>query len=228
MKVVILAGGFGTRISEESKFRPKPLIEIGGMPILWHVMKIFYHQGFSDFIICGGYKSESIKKFFLDYALTQSDVSIDFKKGDTQYFNNKTENWKVTIVDTGLNTMTGGRLGRIKEYLDNQTFMMTYGDGLSNIDLAKLVKFHKKNKAIATLTRVKPPGRFGELIVDGDKIKSFEEKPESSNSINGGFFVLEPDVFSLIRDDDEIWEQYPLETLANEGKLFGYFNATFS
>ena len=227
MKVVILAGGLGTRISEESRFRPKPLIEIGGMPILWHVMKIFYHQGFNEFIICAGYKSESIKRFFQEYALSRSDIEIDFNKGVTKYLNSKTENWKVTVIDTGLHSMTGGRIGRIKEYLDDETFMMTYGDGVSDVDINTLIRFHKKNNATATLTSVVPPGRFGELIVENDQVKSFQEKPASSSLINGGFFVLEPEIFSLIRSDEEIWEQYPLETLANQDKLFAFKHEGF-
>ena len=226
MKVVILAGGLGTRILEESQFKPKPMINIGDVPILWHVMKIFYHQGYNDFIICAGYKPDHIKHFFKNYALSKSDVCIDFSNNKFELINNKSEKWKVTVVDTGINTMTGGRLKRVSEYIDD-TFFMTYGDGVGDVDLNKLLKFHKENNFKATLTSVNQPGRFGELELDNHLVKSFKEKPKSDSQINAGFFVLEPSVFDYIKGDDEIWERSPLENLAKEKSLGAYFHKGF-
>lgn len=225
MKVVILAGGMGTRLSEETDIRPKPMIEIGGRPILWHIMKIYSHYGFNDFIICLGYKGYYIKEYFYHYFLHNSDVTFDFSKQNQErvVHNTKAEPWRVTLIDTGAETMTGGRLRRVKEFIGNETFMMTYGDGVSNIDIKALVEHHKKNGNKATLTAVLPSGRFGALGLDGDKIRSFQEKPQGDgNWINGGFFVLEQSVLDLIIDDSTIWERDPLEKLASAGELTAY------
>lgn len=225
MKVVILAGGFGTRISEESHLKPKPMIEIGGMPILWHVMKIYSYYGYNDFIICCGYKGYIIKEYFADYYLHRSDITFDFKADNKiTIHNNIAEPWKVTLIDTGLNTMTGGRIKRVKDYIDNETFMLTYGDGVSDINITKLLKDHKANGKKATITAIQPGGRFGVLdIGDNNAIRSFAEKSkEDGGWINGGFMVFEPDVFNYIEGDETILERYPLETLAEEGQLVAY------
>lgn len=225
MKVVILAGGFGTRISEESHLRPKPMIEIGGAPILWHIMKYYFSYGFDDFIICCGYKGYVIKEFFADYYLHRSDITFDFSNNnDIIIHNNVAEPWRVTVVDTGLNTMTGGRLKRIKQYLDNETFMMTYGDGVSDVDISKLLEFHKECKGYATITAIQPGGRFGVLdIADNHKVMNFSEKAkEDGGWINGGFMVLEPKVIDYIDGDNTFFEREPLERLASDGKLNAY------
>lgn len=224
MKAVILAGGFGTRISEESQFRPKPMIEIGGMPIMWHIMKWYYHWGISEFIICCGYKQHVIKEFFANYHLHHSDVTFDFSKGGQMVVHNENmENWKVTVVDTGLHTMTGGRIKRIKQYIGNETFMLTYGDGVSDVNIKELLTFHKSQHCKATLTGVKPEGRFGVLDIDENRIMSFREKNQQDMGwINGGFMVLESDIFDYITDDKTIFEREPLERLAQEGKLACY------
>lgn len=231
MKAVLLAGGYGTRISEESGVRPKPMVEIGGKPILWHIMKIYTHFNIREFIICLGYKGNMIKDYFSNYFLHLSDVTFDLKYNTMSILNNQSEDWKVTLVDTGLNTLTGGRLKRIKEYVGHETFCMTYGDGVSNVNLNELVAFHKKQQACVTLTAVQEPGRFGTFLLSGDqtKITHFREKPKDENSawINGGFFVLEPEVFNYIEGDSTVFEKDPLELLSKEGKLAAYRHADF-
>ncbi len=228
MKVVILAGGFGTRISEETVLKPKPLIEIGGMPLLWHIMKTYSSHGINDFIICCGYKGYLIKEYFANYALHMSDVTIDIQKNETVVHKNLGEPWKVTLVDTGMETMTGGRLKRVKQYLSNETFCFTYGDGLSDVNIAKLIDFHKNNKTIATITAIQPPGRFGTLDISGNKIIRFKEKPAGDgNWVNGGFFVLDPKIFDYIEGDSTVWERTPLEKLAKENQLSAYKHSGF-
>ena len=216
MKVVILAGGLGTRISEESHLKPKPMIEIGEKPILWHIMKEYSHYGFHEFIICCGYKQHIIKQWFSDYFLYNSDVTFDFtQKNEMIVHHNQTEQWKVTIVDTGLNTLTGGRIKRIQKYIGDETFMMTYGDGVSNVNIKDLVEFHKEKGAIVTLTAAKIQQRFGLLSIDSDStITSFREKLENdAERVNAGYMVMEPEVFNYLKGDDEFFEQTPLETL---------------
>lgn len=212
MKVVLLAGGFGTRISEESRFKPKPMIEIGGMPILWHIMKEYAHFGFNEFIICAGYKQHVIKEYFADYFLHTSDVTFDFTNGHEVIVHRRhAEPWKVTVVDTGLNTMTGGRIKRIAPYVNNETFMLTYGDGVSDVPMDKLLAFHKSHGKICTMTAVKPEGRFGILDLDGNTIASFREKSQKDvGYINGGYMVLEPAIFDYIDGDDTTFERKPL------------------
>lgn len=224
MKVVILAGGFGTRLGEETHLRPKPMIEIGGMPILWHVMKIYSTFSFNDFTICLGYKGYMIKEYFSNYFLHRTDVTIDVKNNKIEVHNNVCEPWKVTLVDTGLYTMTGGRIKRIKKYIGNETFMVTYGDGVGDINIKELVEFHKKHGKYATLTAVQPLGRFGALGVNSkSEVISFQEKPKGDRGwINGGFFVLEPEVFDYIEGDHTVWEREPLENLAKDGQLMAY------
>jgi glucose-1-phosphate cytidylyltransferase len=225
MKAVILAGGFGTRISEETGVRPKPLVEIGDQPILWHIMKIFSAHGVNDFIICLGYKGYAIKEFFSTYSLRMSDVTYDFRKNRTEFHQENTEPWRITLVETGLDTMTGGRIKRIKPYVGDDTFCLTYGDGLCDVNINELINFHKSQNTLATLTAVQPPGRFGAFTLDKneDKIKSFKEKPKGDGAwINGGFFVLEPEVFEFIKDDSTVWEQTPMERLAQEGQLSAF------
>jgi len=231
MKAVILAGGFGTRISEESGVRPKPMVEIGGKPILWHILKIYSVHGINDFIICCGHKGHIIKEFFSNYFLNNSDITFDLSNNEMVVHKNTTEPWKITLVNTGQKTMTGGRLKRVKDYLDNETFCMTYGDGLSNVNISELLDFHKANKTLATLTAVQQPGRFGAftLTKDETKINRFQEKPLDDDMpwINGGFFVLEPEVLDFIEDDDTVWEREPLETLAKMGELSAYRHTGF-
>lgn len=229
MKVVILAGGYGTRISEESSIKPKPMIEIGEKPILWHIMKIYSSYGYNDFIICCGYKGYLIKEYFLNYYNYYNDFTIDLKNGNVDIHNINSESWKVTLVDTGFDTMTGGRIKRIKDYVGNETFLLTYGDGLSNVNIDKLVKFHKQNKKIATITAVKPPGRFGALNINKESnVKEFIEKPKGDGAwINGGFFVLEPSVIDYIDDDKTIFEKEPLENLAKNYQLSAYMHSGF-
>lgn len=224
MKVVILAGGFGTRISEESHLKPKPMIEIGDKPILWHIMKGYSAYGYNDFIICGGYKQYVIKEYFANYFLYNGDITFDFSEENKMIIhNNKTEPWKVTIVDTGLNTMTGGRIKRIQPYVNNETFMMTYGDGVSNVDINELVDSHRREKKIATLTACRPEGRFGVLEFEGNLIKSFREKSKKDTGwINCGFMIMEPEIFNYIEGDDTILEREPLEKLASESQLNCY------
>ena len=219
MKAVILAGGLGTRISEETVLRPKPMIEIGGRPILWHILKIYSAHGINDFIICAGYKGYVIKEYFANYFLHMSDVTFDMQHNTMEVHHKKAEPWRVTIVDTGDETMTGGRIKRVASYLDGP-FCCTYGDGVGDIDITALIDFHKASGNLATLTGVQPPGRFGALQLQGDKVRSFQEKPEGDGSwINGGFFVLDPAVIDLIDDDATIWERGPLEKLAADGQL---------
>lgn len=230
MKVVILAGGFGSRISEESHLKPKPMIEIGGMPILWHIMKTYSMYRFNEFIICAGYKQHVIKEYFADYYLHMSDITFDFENNnDIIIHNNVAEPWKVTIVDTGLNTLTGGRVKRIQKYVGDEEFMLTYGDAVSDVNIADLVEFHKKQGKLATLTAVQPGGRFGTLdISDTGIIKKFAEKTkESGGWINAGFMVLNPKVFDLIEGDKTIFERYPLEKLSADGQLSAYKHKGF-
>lgn len=227
MKAVILAGGLGSRISEESINRPKPMIEIGGKPIIWHIMKLYSHYGVNDFIICCGYKGYFIKEYFANYFLHMSDVTIDMVNNQINVHHKKVEPWKVTLVDTGENTQTGGRIKRIKEYLDGD-FCMTYGDGVGSIDIGALINFHHSHGKLATMTAVQPPGRFGALQMDGNKINSFTEKPlGDGGKINGGFFVLSPKVLDLIEGDLTFWEAQPLEMLAGQGELYAYSHAGF-
>jgi glucose-1-phosphate cytidylyltransferase len=227
MKVVILAGGLGTRLSEETELKPKPMVEIGGRPILWHIMKIYSTYGFNEFIICCGYKGYIIKEYFANYFLHQADITVDLSKNDIKVHHSKAEPWKITLVDTGLNTMTGGRIKRVQDYLDDKTFMLTYGDGVANIDISALLDFHQKQKKMATVTIVQPSGRFGSIQLnekDSVKIFSFQEKPKSNGGwINGGFFVLEPGIFDYITEgDSSTWERTPLETIAQKGELVAY------
>jgi len=224
MKVVILAGGFGTRISEESHLRPKPMVEIDGMPILWHIMKYYLCFGYKEFIICCGYKQHVIKEFFSEYYLHRSDITFDFSEKNTMHVHtNVAEPWKVTLVDTGLNTMTGGRLKRVKDYIGNETFMLTYGDGVADVNIDELLKFHRQNGRMATMTAIQPDGRFGVLEIENNFIKLFREKSkEDSGWINGGFMVLEPEIIELIEDDTVMLEKYPLEEAARRGQLCAY------
>lgn len=225
MKVVLLAGGFGTRISEESHLKPKPMIEIGDKPILWHIMKLFSYYGYNEFIICAGYKQHVIKEWFADYYLHNSDITFDFTNGsnDMIVHNHVAEAWKVTIVDTGLNTMTGGRIKRIKDFLDNEPFFMTYGDGVSDLDINKLLKFHKGKQTLCTLTAIQPEGRFGILDIADNHVESFREKQkEDMGWANAGFMVLEPEVLNYITGDEVIFEREPLEKLARDRQLTCY------
>jgi glucose-1-phosphate cytidylyltransferase len=219
MKAVILAGGFGTRISEESHLKPKPMIEIGEMPILWHIMKNYSSFGVNEFVICLGYKGYMIKEFFANYYLHKSDVTIDLHKNEVSITKPDTEPWKVTLVETGENTMTGGRIKKAEKYIDD-TFCLTYGDGLSNVNITSLIEFHKNKNKIATLTAVQPPGKFGALLLEGDKVSEFIEKPKGDNSwINGGFFVFETDVLDKIKDESTILEKHVLSSLAKENQI---------
>ena len=229
MKVVILAGGLGTRLSEETDVRPKPMVEIGGYPILWHIMKIYSFYGFNDFIICLGYKGYFIKEYFLNYYLHQSDIEINISTNTHKVINNVAEPWKVTLVETGEKTMTGGRLKRIKNFVGNDTFFATYGDGLSDVNFVKLLNFHRSNGRLATITAVQPPGRFGALeILENDVVSRFMEKPLGDGAwINGGFFVLEPEVLNYIESDETVFEKEPLENLASDGQLTAYKHIGF-
>lgn len=227
MKAVILAGGLGTRISEESSSRPKPMIEIGGMPILWHILKIYSGHGINEFVICCGYKGYIIKEYFANYFLHMSDVTIDINLNSIEVHQKKVEPWKITLVDTGVNTQTGGRLKRIINYIDND-FCMTYGDGVGSIDITASIAFHKQHGKLATMTAVQPPGRFGALETDGTSVKAFIEKPQGDGGwINGGFFVLKPQVLDLISSDSTLWEEEPLELLAKQGQLESFFHSGF-
>jgi glucose-1-phosphate cytidylyltransferase len=223
VKVVILAGGLGSRLSEETTVRPKPMVELGGKPVLWHIMKIYSHYGLTDFIICLGYKGYVIKEYFANYFLHMSDVTFDFRTNTTTVHQHTAEPWTVTLVDTGEKTQTGGRLARVREHIADETFCMTYGDGLGDVDIAALLAFHRQHRTLATLTAVMPPGRFGVLDMTDEKINRFEEKPPSGDGwINGGFFVLEPPVLDLIEGDSTLWERHPLETLADRRELAAY------
>lgn len=231
MKAVILAGGYGTRLSEETVIKPKPMVEIGGYPILWHIMKMYSCYNINEFIICLGYKGYMIKEYFSNYFLHQSNVTFDMKNNSEKIYDNRCEPWNVTLVDTGEGTLTGGRLKRVRNYIGNETFCFTYGDGLSNVDIKELIEFHnshKKDGILATLTAVNPPVRYGALELDGERVMKFSEKPKSKdNWINGGFFVLEPEVFDRIADDQTAWEGEPLEKLASEGQLAAFKHTGF-
>jgi len=227
MKAVILAGGFGTRISEESHLKPKPMIEIGGKPILWHIMKIYEAHGINEFIICCGYKGYMIKEYFANYFLHMSDVTFDMTTNEMHIHNRKAEPWKVTLVDTGEATQTGGRIKQIKPYIDS-TFCLTYGDGVTNLDITKLLEFHKKENTLATVTAIQPAGRFGSLEIAGARVKTFLEKPKGDGRwISGGFFVCEPEVLDYIDGDATIWEREPLEKIASENQLSVYKHDSF-
>lgn len=228
MKVVILAGGTGTRISEESHLRPKPMIEIGGKPILWHIMKIYSAHGLNDFIVCCGYKGYMIKEYFTNYFVHMSDVTVDLVHNRTEIHQNSAEPWRVTLVDTGDDVMTGGRLKRVQQYLDNEHFCLTYGDGVSDVNMKALIEFHRAQKTPATVTAVQPPGRFGSMEVKNNRITSFQEKPPGDSGwISGGFFVLAPEVLDYIHGDDTFWEREPMERLAREGNLSSYLHPGF-
>nr|BCN18885.1 glucose-1-phosphate cytidylyltransferase [Vibrio cholerae] len=224
MKVLILAGGFGTRLSEETDVRPKPMVEIGGKPILWHIMKIYSQHGYNDFIILLGYKGYYIKEYFSNYFLHQSDVTIDLKNNAMKIHKNTSEEWTVTLLDTGLHSMTGGRVKRAQEIIGDQPFMLTYGDGVSDVNITELVDFHKSHGKAITMTAVQPDGRFGAIEIEGDKITQFLEKPKGDGSwINGGFFVCQPEVFDYITEGDgTVFEQAPLQKLAENGELYSY------
>jgi glucose-1-phosphate cytidylyltransferase len=228
MKAVILAGGLGSRIAEESQTRPKPMVEIGGRPILWHVLKIYSQHGIRDFIICTGFKGYVIKEYFANYFLHMSDVAFDMEKNSMEVHQRNAEPWRVTIVDTGEGTMTGGRLKRVASYIGNKTFCMTYGDGVGDVNITALVAAHKKAEKKATVTAVQPPGRFGALQVEGESVTGFIEKPEGDGGwINGGFFVLEPSVLEMIKGDGTTWEQEPLRGLSAKGELHAYKHQGF-
>lgn len=220
MKVVILAGGFGTRLMEETTLKPKPMVEIGGKPALWHIMKIYAAHGITDFIVCVGYKGYLIKEYFANYVLHNADVTFDMASRSMEVHHHAAEPWRVTVVDTGEKTMTGGRLKRVRRYLGDEDFCMTYGDGIGDIDITALIDYHRTHGCIATVTAAQPPGRFGALHVDGDTVISFKEKPQGDGSwVNAGFFVLNPSVLDYIDGDDVMWEQEPIERIAGEGQL---------
>lgn len=228
MKAVILAGGLGTRISEETGLRPKPMIEIGGKPLLWHVMKIYSAHGINDFIVCCGYKGYVIKEYFANYFLHMSDVTFDMQANRMEVHQNSAEPWRVTLVDTGEQTMTGGRLRRVRDYLGNEDFCFTYGDGVGDVDITALVDFHHREGRLATLTATQPPGRFGAINLDGHDIVSFQEKPLGDGArINGGFFVLSPKVIDYIEADHTVWEREPMERLARDQQMNAYFHNGF-
>lgn len=228
MKVVILAGGFGTRISEETDSIPKPMVQIGGKPLLWHILKIYSSYGVNDFIICCGYKGYLIKEYFANYFLHMSDVTFDLSKNKMEIHQNSAEPWRVTLVDTGEKTMTGGRLKRIKDYVADSTFCMTYGDGVGNVNIKALINFHKKGRWLATVTAVRPPGRFGSLVLKDNQVASFQEKiPGDGGWVNGGFFVLEPEVIDYIEGDATLWERDTLQALAKDKKLAAFQHRDF-
>jgi glucose-1-phosphate cytidylyltransferase len=230
MKVVILAGGFGTRISEESAIKPKPMIEIGHKPILWHIMKIYAAHGITDFVLCCGYRGETIKEYFANYFLHKSDVTFDLGKNEMTVHQRYAEPWRVTLVDTGDKSMTGGRLKRIRAYVENEPFCLSYGDGVSDVNIRELIDFHRKQKTLATLTAVQPPGRFGAFTLEKDQnsIRTFREKPNGDGAwVNGGFFVLQPEVMDYITGDETVWEKEPMEKLAREGQLSAYRHSGF-
>jgi glucose-1-phosphate cytidylyltransferase len=229
MKVVILAGGYGTRLSEETDIKPKPMVEIGGKPILWHIMKIYSHYGYNEFVICLGYKGYVIKEYFSNFFLHHSDVTFDLSKNSMEVHNTNAENWKITLVETGKDTMTGGRIKRIQKYVNDSTFMLTYGDGVSNINIKNLVEFHQKHKKMCTVTAVQPDSRFGVLDINANQeVKSFMEKPKGESGwINGGFFVCEPEVFQHIKGDETFWEREPLEHIAKQNQLAAFKHEGF-
>ncbi len=224
MKVVILAGGLGSRLSEETDIRPKPMVEIGGKPILWHIMKMYSHYGYNEFIICLGYKGHVIKEYFANFFVNNSDVTYDLNNNSIEVHNTNSENWKVTLIETGKDTMTGGRIKQIEPYINNEPFMLTYGDGVSNVKIDQLIEFHKKHKKFVTVTAVQPEGRFGVLdIRERNEVHSFLEKPKGEEGwINGGFFVCQPEIFNYIKDNTTFWEREPLENLAKENQLVAY------
>lgn len=228
MKAVILAGGLGTRLAEETSVRPKPMVEIGGKPVLWHIMKIFSAHGVNDFIVCLGYKGYIVKEYFSNYFLHMSDVTFDMVNNGMQTHQHSAEPWRVTLVDTGDNTMTGGRIKRIAPYLNGEDFCCTYGDGIANVDIASLIEFHQKHGKLATLTATQPPGRFGALSLSGNRIESFQEKPHGDGAwVNGGFFVLSPCVLDYIDGDHTVWEREPMERLARDGEMMAFFHDRF-
>ena len=228
MKAVILAGGLGTRLAEETSIRPKPMVEIGGRPILWHIMKMYSHHGINDFVVCLGYKGYIIKEYFMNYLLHMADVTIDLSDQTTTIHQKRAEPWKVTLVDTGDLSMTGGRLKRVRDYVGDKTFCMTYGDGVSDLNIGQAIDFHFEHGRDATVTLVRPPGRFGAATLDGDIVQSFKEKPDGEVGwINAGFFVLSPKVLDLIEDDQTVWEKGPMEVLAASGHLVGYRHSGF-
>lgn len=228
MKAVILAGGLGTRISEESHLKPKPMVTIGGKPIIWHIMKIYSYYGVNDFIICLGYKGYVVKEYFANYFLHMSDVTFDMANNKMEVHEQHAEPWRVTLVDTGESTQTGGRLKAIRDYLDDETFCFTYGDGVSDIDIAKLIEFHKQHGNQATVTAIQPPGRYGSLNIHSDAVENFQEKPAGDGSwVNGGFFVLEPSVLDAVEDAQTSWEGNPLESLARNKQLMAYKHRGF-
>ena len=228
MKAVILAGGLGTRISEESHLRPKPMIEIGGKPILWHIMKTYAHHGINDFVICLGYKGYIVKEYFANYFLHMSDVTFDMVQNRMEVHERYVEPWRVTLVDTGQDTQTGGRLKRVRDYVGDETFCLTYGDGVSDIDIGATIQFHREHGKLATVTAIQPPGRYGALNLEGDAVRGFQEKPAGDGAwINGGFFVLNPGVFDYIEGDMTSWEAQPLQQLALDGQLVSYRHSGF-
>ena len=230
MKTVILAGGFGTRLSEETSVLPKPMVQIGGQPMLWHIMKMYASHGFNDFVICLGYKGHVIKEFFMNYFMYHSDLKIDLRNNNIEVLNNDVEPWKITLVDTGQDTMTGGRIKRIQKYVDNERFFLSYGDGISDVDLDALLAFHDKQNTYATFTAVQPPGRYGAFNFESNShlVKQFREKPKGDSAwVNGGFFVLEPEIFDYIEEDSTVWEKNPMENLAIDGKLSAYQHHKF-
>jgi len=228
MKAVILAGGLGTRISEETHLKPKPMIEIGGKPIIWHIMKMYSAHNINDFIICLGYKGYVIKEYFANYFMHTSDITIDIAKNKLEVHNNNSEPWRVTLVDTGDETMTGGRIKRVSSYVEDDNFCCTYGDGVGDINISKLIEFHKQQGKHATLTATQPPGRFGALKIKGNNVKEFQEKPQGDSSwINGGFFVLSKEVFQYIESDSTVWEKEPMEQLAKKDQLAAYYHNGF-
>ena len=229
MKVVILAGGLGTRLSEETTVKPKPMVEIGGKPMLWHIMNIYAAYGFKEFVIALGYKGEVIKDYFLNYRYLSRSLTVDLKSGETTLHNSRIEeDWNVHLIDTGLDTQTGGRIKRAAQYIGNEPFMLTYGDGVSNINIPELLDFHIKQGKLATITAVRPPARFGQMVLDGDRVAQFEEKPQIGEGwINGGFFVLQPEISRYIKDDRTFWEHEPLEQLAAEDQLAAYRHNDF-
>jgi glucose-1-phosphate cytidylyltransferase len=228
MKVAILAGGVGSRLAEETEIKPKPMVEIGGRPILWHIMKHYYHYGYKDFVIALGYKGEVIKKYMVDYCSLNGDLRVELKSGKVQTQGTHIPDWHIDLVDTGVATLTGGRIKRLAPYVGNETFMLTWGDGVSDVDLPRLLAFHRAHGKLATLTAVRPPARFGHLVFNGDRIEQFSEKPQTGEGwINGAFFVLEPQVFDYIAGDDTQWEREPLERLSADGQLMAYRHTSF-
>jgi glucose-1-phosphate cytidylyltransferase len=228
MKVLILAGGFGTRLSEETDIRPKPMADIGGKPIIWHIMKGYSHYGFNEFVVLLGYKGYYIKEYFGNYFLHQSDVTIDLSTNGMEVHNNTSEPWKVTLLETGQDTMTGGRIKRAKDFIGKEPFLLTYGDGVSDVNLTELIQFHKQHGKLITMTAVQPEGRFGALETNGERVESFLEKPKGDGSwINGGFFVCQPEVLNYIKDDSTVFEQEPLQQLAKDGQLFNFRHSGF-